>query len=293
MLEIQLERFYVYLKGSRNCSPHTVKAYQGDLNEFKDFLVRAGIKDFSSVDKFAVRKYLLELNRRHLAKNSVIRKVSALKSFFKFLVNQNIIPAKILLHLYSPKKENKVPVFLSEQETEKIIDLPSDASFAAVRMKCILEVLYSTGIRIEELVNLNLGDVDLLGGMVKVFGKGGKERYVPVGDRACDALKQYLDARKKISPSSPSVFVNLRGGRLTARGIRKLLKNWLSAAAINKKITPHTFRHTFATHMLERGCDLKSIQEMLGHSSLTTTQIYTHYTVDRLKKIYEKAHRRK
>lgn len=293
VLEYQLERFYVYLKGTRNYANNTLISYKNDLNNFVEFLKKSGVNDFASVNKLLLRSYILELNSKNFSRNTVIRKISAIKSFFKFLISQSIIPSKILAYLHSPRKETNIPSFLSEEEINKIINIPDEKSFASERMRAIIEVLYSSGIRINEMVNLNLDDVDLIGGMLKVFGKGGKERYVPIGDTACRAIKSYLDERKKVVPRSRALFINLRGERITARGVRKLISGWIERAAITKKVTPHTFRHTFATHLLERGCDLRSIQEMLGHSSLSTTAIYTHFTIDKLREIYRHAHPRK
>ncbi len=293
MMNVQLERFYTYLKGTRNYSIHTVGSYKNDMSDLKIFLKKNNIMEFSQIDKYIVRKYLLHLSKKNLEKNTVIRKISAVRSFFRYLINQKLLDSRILLHLHSPKKERKAPVFLSENEVEKIAELPSSDSFPALRTKCIIEVLYSSGIRIAELVNLNLGDIDLLGGMIKVRGKGEKERIVPIGEPATYIFKKYLEERRKIGSESPGVFLNLRGRRITARGISKLLKNWMKNSYVLKRVTPHTFRHSFATHLLDRGCDLKSIQEMLGHSSLSTTQIYTHFTLEKLKKVYEKARLRK
>lgn len=295
MLDVQLERFLLYLKGGRAYSGNTVEAYRRDLSDFVKFAVGAGAASPSDLDKYRLRKYLLELGTRGYERASVVRKVAALRSFLKYLSVQKFIPAKLLLHVVSPKKQTKIPPVLSEDEVASAIDVPRAETFADLRMKAILESLYSGGLRISELTELNVPDADMLGGMIKVLGKGSKERYVPLGDSAATALKKYLDARGRVPrlPENPALFVNLRGGRITPRGIRKLLVLWLARAGIKGKATPHTFRHSFATHMLDRGCDLRSIQEMLGHANLATTQHYTHMSVARLKKVYEKAHPRR
>ena len=295
MLDVQLERFLLYLKGGRAYSGNTVDAYRRDLSDFVKFASTAGAVSPSDIDKHRLRKYLLELGTRGYERSSVIRKVAALRSFLKYLSVQKFIPSKLLLHVVSPKNQTKIPPVLSEDEVASAIDVPAAETFADLRMKAILESLYSGGLRISELTELNVPDADLLGGMIKVLGKGSKERYVPLGGSAADALKKYLDARIRVPglPANPALFVNLRGGRITPRGIRKLLVSWLARAGVKSNATPHTFRHSFATHMLDRGCDLRSIQEMLGHASLATTQHYTHMSVARLKKVYEKAHPRR
>ncbi len=310
MLDIILQRFFLYLKGTRGYSDTTIKAYKADLSEFVLFLKKSGVNQPSSIDKYILRKYLLNINTSYnYSRTTVIRKVASLRSFLKFLIQQedNSVPSKLLLHLRSPKKEVKVPAFLNEAEIAKLIEAPQSADkFSDVRMRAILETLYSSGLRISELTGLNVTDVDLLGGSVRVFGKGSKERYVPLGSAALKAIKVYLESRDKLISSlkyplghggtttdKDALFINYRGGRLTPRGVRKLLDAWVKRVTLSQKISPHALRHSFATHMLEHGCDLRSIQEMLGHSSIGTTQIYTHMTVEKLKKIYDKAHPRR
>ena len=314
MLDILLQRFLVYLKGARNYSPLTVDAYSADLSDFVNFLKKSSVNSPQGIDKFILRKYILRINTsKNYSRATIIRKIASLRSFLKFLIQQEkSIPSRLLLHIHSPKKEIKVPNFLTEEDVSQIIDAPySSDKFTDLRMKAILEVLYSSGLRISELTGLNIGDVDLLGGSVRVFGKGSKERYVPLGGAAETALKDYLKARgdlltalKRGSSSAgkdipvkdrDAVFLNLHGRRITPRGIRKLLDIWIRRASpiTGRKVSPHTFRHSFATHMLEHGCDLRSIQEMLGHSSIGTTQVYTHTTIERLKKIYDRAHPRR
>jgi integrase/recombinase XerC len=187
----------------------------------------------------------------------------------------------------TPKREKKIPEFLTEQDMEKLFDMPD----ISLRDRAMLELLYSSGLRIEELATLNLNDIDLLYGTVKVFGKGSSERIVPVGNKCTVAIKKYLDQRN-ISNFRAPLFLNKDNKRLTSRGARKILHNWFVKAGFLKKVSPHTIRHSFATHLLDRGCDIKSVQQMLGHKNLATTQIYTHVTLESLRKVYNKTHPR-
>jgi tyrosine recombinase XerC len=292
--------FLQYLRAERNYSPNTVKAYRVDLREFYAFLKKnyPGLP-IGQCERLAIRDYFAFLQKENLRRSSVIRKIAVVRSFFKFLTREGLIENNPFLFLATPKREQRIPVFLSEEEIRKLFALPG----IGLRDRAMLELLYSGGLRIEELVGMNIEDIDILSGMVRVWGKGSRERIIPVGDISLKALHDYFDERRRLlaaqgmeddrhSDSAKAVFLNKSGKRISVRGARKVLHRWFAQAEFHKKVSPHTLRHTFATHMLDRGCDLRSVQEMLGHKSLATTQIYTHVTAESLKRVYDKAHPR-
>jgi tyrosine recombinase XerC len=281
-----IEKFMRYLDIEKNYSRHTILNYQLDLADFQLFLKEQTVE---SVDYLALRKYLAVLKEKSLGSRSVARHLSTLRSFFKFLTREGYLKTNPILSLLSPKLDKHLPAFLTEEEVLRLIEssLPKDEM--GQRDRAILETVYSTGIRISELVGLNLEDVDFIGCIIKVMGKGKKERIVPIGDKAIGAIRCYLDSREK---SGLAVFLNKRGGRITDRGVRNIVKKYIAIAGIKKGVSPHTLRHSFATHLLNRGADLRSVQELLGHANLSTTQIYTHLTTEKLKGVYDKAHPR-
>ncbi|MFC1510071.1 tyrosine recombinase XerC [Candidatus Omnitrophota bacterium] len=281
-----IDKFVTYLEVERNYSPHTILNYAHDLNEFVEF---CGDTELGAITVLTMRKFLAQMRGHRLSSRSISRKLSAIRSFFKFLQREGLVETNPTLLLSSPKLEKALPKFLSEQETISFIEVPDCTTVMGKRDRAILEVLYSTGIRVSELVGLNTGDVDMIGNIIKVKGKGRKERLVPIGDKAINVLQDYLKAR--VDPS-PAVFLNKLGTRLSDRGVRKMIDKYITRAAAKSMISPHIFRHSFATHLLDHGADLRSVQELLGHVNLSTTQIYTHVTTDRLKKVYEKAHPR-
>jgi len=283
------DRFINFLDIEKNYSPHTVINYKIDLREFATFLNQAGQKDIKEIDYFVLRKFLATLSEKNLNKRSVSRKISTLKSFFKFMIREGEIKNNPAAALIYPRLEKNLPGFMTESEVLNIINLPKHEGIFALRDKAILEVLYSTGARVSELVSLKINDIDLISGIAKVMGKGRKERLLPLGEPAIVALKTYLDLR---SDNCQSLFTNKRAKGLTDRGVRSIIERYIKQSASSLKVSPHTFRHSFATHLLNRGADLRSVQELLGHSSISTTQIYTHLTIDGLKKVYEKAHPR-
>ncbi|MCK9615156.1 MAG: tyrosine recombinase XerC [Candidatus Omnitrophica bacterium] len=284
-----IDKFLNYLTIEKNYSNHTVTNYRIDLKEFERFLINHAPKDIKEIDYFILRKFLSLLSERNLNKRTVSRKISTLKSFFKFMVREAEIKSNPANSLIYPRLDKNLPVFLTEEQVVKIINLPKENSILSLRDKSILEALYSTGARVSELVKLKINDVDLISGIIKVMGKGRKERLLPLGEPALLSIKNYLDKR---SDKNPSLFLNRNNGSLTDRGIRLIVDKYIRQAATNLKVSPHTFRHSFATHLLSRGADLRSVQELLGHSSIATTQIYTHLTIDTLKKVYDKAHPR-
>ena len=290
ILDSNAKNFLHYLRAERNFSPNTCRAYKTDLIEFFHFINKhyPAVKG-ENCDRIILRDYYAHLQKSGLKRSSVIRRIAALRSFYKFLAGEEIIRKNPFLYLATPKREKRIPVFLTEEEIRKLFALPG----MEARDRAMLEILYSGGLRIEELVGLNIGDVDFIGGLVRVWGKGDRERLVPVGDNALSSVHYFLKQRSKDTPgNSAPLFANRKLRRISARGARKALHKWFAMAEFAKKVSPHTLRHSFATHMLDRGCDLRSVQEMLGHKSLATTQIYTHVTAESLKRIYDKAHPR-
>ena len=287
-----LEEFFKYLKAERNYSPLTVKAYRVDITEFFAFFSDSFPgKNLKDCERSCLREYFAHLSSLRLNRSSVVRKIAALRSFFRFLAKEGQIGQNPFLYLSSPKLEKKIPTFLTEDEIRRLFALPG----VPLRDSAMLELLYSGGLRIEELVGLNSDDVDVITGLMKVLGKGNIERIVPVGEKSLDTLHRYLSARdstfeKPNSSNKKAFFLNNSGQRISSRGARKALHKWFSLAGFKKKVSPHTLRHSFATHLLDRGCDLRSVQEMLGHKSIATTQVYTHVTAETLKRVYEKAH---
>jgi integrase/recombinase XerC len=289
-LSEQIAVFCRYLDTERNVSPHTLAAYRLDLEQLAAFLARekgvtAGVGD---VDHLLLRRYLALLGKR-AKKSSVGRKLAAIRSFFRFLVRQGVVgknPAELIA---TPKKENRLPFHLDIDQVTTLVEAPQDADKYALRDRAILEMLYSCGLRVSELTGLAIGDLDFSGGMVRVLGKGNKERIVPVGSRALEAVRTYLEGQG-VSAGSAPLFLNTRGQRINRRSVARIVDAHVLRIAAFKRISPHILRHTFATHMLEGGADLRAIQELLGHASLSTTQKYTHVGIDRLMEVYDKAH---
>lgn len=283
------ERFLNYLAIEKNYSPHTLTNYKIDLDDFTAFLDSQGNKDIKDIDYFILRKFLSVLSEKKLNKRSLSRKISTLKSFFKFLMREGEIKVNPASSLIYPRLDKKLPKFLTENEVKKVLEIPTGNDTMSLRDKAILEFLYSTGARVSEMVSLKKGDIDLISGIAKVKGKGRKERLLPLGEPAILVIKKYLDSR---GDKNSSLFINKKSGSLTDRGVRNILNRYIKKAAMSLKVSPHIFRHSFATHLLNRGADLRSVQELLGHSSISTTQVYTHLTIDTLKKVYEKSHPR-
>jgi integrase/recombinase XerC len=282
-----IEKFMRYLEIEKNYSAHTLLNYKLDLEDFKKF---CGEIDLDKIDYLLLRKYLALLKEKSLGNRSVGRHLSALRSFFRFLTRENHIKVNPILMLSSPKLQKHLPSFMTEDEASKLIEsafAKDEKDERGLRDRAILETFYSSGLRISELVALGLNDVDFISGIVKVMGKGKKERVVPIGDAALSAIRKYIDKRKK---KSEVVFLNKNGTRITTRGVRDIVEKYLKSAGIARGASPHTLRHSFATHLLNRGADLRTVQELLGHANLSTTQIYTHLTTEKLKSVYDKAH---
>jgi len=286
-------RFLRHLERERNASPHTLRAYGVDLDQFFGFaegtLGRAPRP--KDVDPLLIRGFLAELHRRGLRKTSSARKLAGLRTFFRYLCREGILqtnPARVIL---SPRLERRIPSVLEEPQVDALLDVKGESE-AAVRARAVLELLYATGIRCAELVALDTGEVDLEARMIRVLGKGRKERVVLFGTRAREALRAWLAVRGRLRPRTDAVFVNARGSRLSDRGVRALVARRVRQVALSRRCSPHTLRHSFATHLLTRGADLRAIQELLGHASLSTTQRYTHVDTRHLLEVYRKTHPR-
>ena len=300
-----IHQFIHYLSAEKNASPHTCRCYRKDLEGFEDFLKSSGMYlnpagdvQIEKVDRMAIRKYMSFLHRKN-KKSSIARKISTLRSFFKYLIREQVIPSNPAKSVSSPKVEKTLPTTLTVDEAFRLMESPRSipekssemSKQNGVRDRAILELLYSSGLRVSELVGLNLNQLDSDLGIVRVMGKGRKERIVPVGVKAIDALKAYLEGRGGLTGDGP-IFINHTGGRLTARTVGRLIKKYARHSGIFRKVSPHSLRHTFATHLLDAGADIREIQEMLGHSSLSTTQRYTHVSMGKLMEVYDKAHPR-
>jgi integrase/recombinase XerC len=280
--------FLEYLADERGASPHTLRNYGADLDEFTKFLRRER-SSLVTADARLVRAYLAWLHQRRLAKATIARRLASVRSCFRFLARRGVIEQNPARQVRSPRQSRRLPSFLPKDESKELLDRPPEASEAARRDHALLEVLYATGIRVGECCGLDCDDVDRSHRTVRVLGKGDKERVVPVGDTALAALDDYLSLRGR---ASGPLFTNHRGGRLTPRSVRRIVRREARRSGLDRRVTPHTLRHTFATHMLGEGADLRLIQELLGHSRLSTTQRYTQVSPEHLMKVYDAAHPR-
>ncbi|HYM61438.1 MAG TPA: tyrosine recombinase XerC, partial [Thermoanaerobaculia bacterium] len=295
--------FLDYLTYERNVSINTVAAYRDDLESFVGFLcsdcftMARDQLDLTRVDHLAVRSYLAHLSRRKLARSSVARHLSALRSFFKYLMREGVVPMNPARGVATPKREKYLPSVMQPADVASLVEQPDTTTPLGIRDRAWLELLYASGLRIGELVGVDLNDLELRGRLVKVRGKGSKERIVPFGSKAEQALRDYLRVRGELAARNPAIeeqplFLNYRGERITTRSIRRLFDGYVRDAALRAGISPHTMRHSFATHLLNAGADLRAIQELLGHASLSTTQKYTHLNDWQLIAVYKKAHPR-
>lgn len=288
-----VQGFLRHLALERSVSSHTVKAYREDLGQFLAHARKELGRNPNpgEVDHLLIRSFLARLHERGLKKSSAARKLAGLRTFFRWLCREGVLEKNPARALLSPRTERRIPTHLEEGEVKALLEMPGDG-VEAVRGRAILELLYGTGLRCAELVGLDLGEVDFEARMVRVLGKGGKERIVPFGGRAGEALRTWLPVRARLCRGDDALFLNQKGGRLTDRSVRNLLARRLKQVALVRRVSPHTLRHSFATHLLERGADLRSIQELLGHASLSTTQRYTHVSARHILSIYKKTHPR-
>lgn len=302
-MEKYIQDFKSYLIAEKNASPHTVSSYLIDLYQFVTFLrqsghgeVQEGTLHPKNIDRLAIRSFLGYLYENSAGGATMARKLSTLSSFFRFLCREGYVETNVAKTIPSPKKENRLPSYLSVDEVFRLLNLPDRKTLLGARDGAILELFYSTGVRISELVGIRMQDLHLPQRMVKVRGKGKKERLLPMGQKSADAIEDYIEFRgkriAKLHAAPEELFLNFRGRGISVRGVRKILEKYIRQNNFTGKISPHSLRHSFATHMLDAGADLRSIQEMLGHSSLSTTQKYTHLTIDRLLEVYDKAHPR-
>lgn len=294
-MENFISQFIDYLSVERGFSQNTLLAYRRDLEQYLRFLKANGINSWEKAEDNVLSKFRLSLKNKGASTSTVSRKIYAIKTFYRFLLQEGKINYDPTLDLSAPKTIKKLPSVLTVGDIEKLLQESEGEKIKNLRDKAILEVLYATGIRVSELISLTIDDINLKVGYLKVFGKGGKERIIPLGKKAIDSLKVYLEYSRPLllkEKKNIFLFLNNKGNKFTRQGIFYLLKFYSKKASLSKKIAPHTLRHSFATHLLERGADLRSVQEMLGHSNISTTQIYTHITRERLKEIYKKAHPR-
>ncbi|WP_028323734.1 tyrosine recombinase XerC [Desulfatirhabdium butyrativorans] len=298
-----LERFITHLETEKGFSAHTIRAYRNDIEQFFESVAQMlGLSEErididNDIDPLVIRGYLAGLYDHH-RKSSIGRKISAVRSFFRFLVRRGLVRKNPAEHVATPKAEKPIPVFLPVDDMFRLLDGIDTGSLPGLRDKAMLEVLYSTGIRVSELTGMNEQDLDDRQGLIRIRGKGSKERIVPVGKRAIEAVRAYRKALEETrdlpsKPDEPAVFLGNRGKRISPRTVYRILEGWIRTCGIPFRISPHKIRHSFATHMLDAGAGLRSVQEMLGHQSLSTTQKYTHVSIDKLMAVYDKAHPRK
>ncbi len=319
-MQREIQSFLEFLAVERGFSGNTIEAYRNDLTQFRDFLVEAGEESaapgeatavddsgvgqaptttgslWSAVSRTRILSFIMSLKDKRYAPATVARKVAAVKSFFHFLLAEGVIQRDPTENLESPRVGKSLPNTLTVKEVDELLEQPSRLSTPeAVRDKAMLELLYATGMRVSELVSLNVDDVDTAAGYVRCLGKGGKERIVPVGYQAMKAVDEYLVGSRRTltrTRQQTALFLNHRGERLTRQGFWLIIKNYARQAGIAANITPHTLRHSFATHLLNGGADLRAVQELLGHANISTTQIYTHVTGDRIRQVYDESHPR-
>ena len=285
-----IDKFLKYLKIEKNYSINTIESYKKDLLEFNEYLKNKKIKD---VDYKFIRDYLAYMYQKKYMKKTISRHISTLRSFYKYLNNKNILNKNPMILISNPKLDKKLPNFLYYDELLVLLNIPNKETTLGLRDALILELLYSTGIRVSELINIKIKDINFNDKKILILGKGNKERYVLYGNTLMELLDLYLNnSRSKLNKNSEYLILNKNGDKITDRGIRLIIQNILKKGELDYHVSPHTLRHTFATHMLDNGADLKSVQELLGHENLSTTQIYTHVTNERLRSVYLNTHPR-
>lgn len=291
------EDYIHFLKVERQLATNTIKSYSRDLNEYIVFLGTSKLETLDAVTRQTILIYLQLMNEQGKSARTVSRHISSIRSFHQFLLREKVTTNDPTVHLELPKIEQKLPRVLSMEEVDRLIASPDQSKPQGIRDNALLEILYGTGMRVSELIDLDLDDIHLSMGFVRIFGKGSKERIVPLGNKAIESCTRYVnEVRPKFIGKNQGIhdalFVNMRGGRLTRQGCWKILKGHATAGNFQRKLTPHILRHSFATHLIENGADLRAVQEMLGHADISTTQIYTHVSRTRLKEVYVKFHPR-
>lgn len=291
-----IDRFLEYLETEKNVSEHTLRAYSSDLRQFHQFLGYDVEFHPDEVSHLKLRRFLAHLRENSCSKTTINRKLSSLRAFYRYLIREQLCKHNPLDMVRSPKRERKLPNFLSSEEILGLLEAPDKVTLKGRRDRAILETFYSSGLRISELTGLNIDNIDFISEVLIARGKGKKERQVPVGPHALNAIKAYLQSRGLQRPvdrrDENALFLNKSWTRLSDRSVRRMLDVYIAQCGLSNKISPHTLRHTFATHLLDNGADLRSVQELLGHSSLAATQVYAHVTTERLRKLYDKAHPR-
>jgi integrase/recombinase XerC len=298
-MESNVRLFLEYLRTQRNYSPHTIAAYEDDLRQFSGFLRRHysdRTYSIDDIDQVTIRLFLGDCLEKDFAKRSIARKLACLKSYFKFLFQTKVAAHNPAANVSTPKLEKRLPQYLDEESVTELMKQPDPTTTIGKRDTAILELFYSTGIRLSELISLKLSDVDFYGRTIRVTGKGSKDRILPFGGPAKRAIQNYISHRSELLPKKVEaevanvLFLTQRGKRLSPKGVNVLMNEYIGRVSEIEKKSPHILRHTFATHLLNRGADLRAVKELLGHESLSTTQVYTHVSVDRLKTIYAQAH---
>jgi len=304
VMERAIENFGNHLATERNLSPHTLRSYLADLRQFRRYLEESGLippavperEQLEAIDHVAVRSFLSSLYRSKVRKVTIVRKVAALRTFFNYLLREGRVRVNPAEMVQAPKAEKYLPTFLPVEEMFSLLNVKFSEDAEGFRDRAMLELFYSSGMRVSELTGLNLGDIDFGRSLVKVRGKGKKERIVPVGQQALRSLQEYLAARNELlqkqrtSESDPPLFLSRNGRRINQRSVARIVDRYVLQSGISKKVSPHTLRHSFATHLLDAGADLRAIQELLGHENLSTTQKYTSVSVAKLMEIYDQAH---
>jgi integrase/recombinase XerC len=295
-MDEHLSKFITYLIAEKNASPYTIKNYRHEIRQFLDFLEEQGIDSWDGVDRYVLRRYLAWLQAEGYVKASIARRISEMRSFCRYLVREGILDTNPIRVISSPKIPKRLPDYLDPHQVEALLAAPDTTVPQGQRDRAIMEVLYASGLRVSELVSLNLSNVDLRHRELRVWGKGGKERLALLGEPACRALKRYVrDGRPQFikgNKATKALFLSRLGTRLSTRSVSNILHKYAKLAGLRMRVTPHILRHTFATHLLDGGADLRTVQELLGHADLSTTQIYTHVSQARAKEVYRKAHPR-
>lgn len=293
-MEKEINKFIEYLKYQRNYSDFTCNNYKKDLNEYNSFILNNKI-NYKNMDYNESKEYVIYLNKKNDAKSTISRKLSSLRTFYKYLVLNNKVESNPFLLVSSPKKEKRIPKFINYNNMEEILNVPNIKTKEGQRERVILEVLYASGVRVSELVNIKLKDIDFSNKNILIFGKGSKERLVSFGDYALEYINLYLKEGRNLlldGVKSDYLIVGKKSEKLTTRRVEQIIDDIIKRTSIKLNITPHMFRHTFATHLLDNGCDLLVVQELLGHASLSSTEIYTHVSNEHLREVYLKCHPR-